>query len=454
LHAGHSSSEGRLNTSSRSSFYIVNWIDVIRDKKIVGYAFKKHALFLSRVKQVTKDFSNVYLVNSYFADVEQVIDNKCIKVCTNSYFHLLFYSIVIEDKRFDFKPPFDFLQMHKGSKEERIAKLFIFSKIKSREKHKNNAFFFELKWIDYINNFNFYLEKYAKQARLILKRLEKNIIVKQAEFIDDISSCRINSNSILIYQGKCDIITSSIDSACFRYANFEFKKNKKANLKSISCEETNYLIISKSKDLAINKNFRYDRSYLYSNAHCKSLNFFKNKNLIPVYYKKIPDNYSISRKSKIKFIKAKLGEVDYLRTIYLQKNILQGAALFNYLWFIDDFLFGCCMFDFPKNKQKTLGAWMKSDFVVDSIHQKLSKLLIMAILSKEFKEELDIRYYSDISLINTNVFTNKNVSMKYRGVFNKSRKEIGKISYEQRAGKYQSFKEVINIYMDKYAKKS
>ncbi|WP_371815880.1 hypothetical protein [Flavobacterium sp. CS20] len=67
----------------------------------------------------------------------------------------------------------------------------------------------------------------------------------------------------------------------------------------------------------------------------------------------------------------------------------------------------------------------------------------MATTSKEFKDELDIRYRTDTQIITTTVFTNNSVSMKYRGVFKLAKREKGKLYYEQQAGRYASLKEVM-----------
>lgn len=82
-------------------------------------------------------------------------------------------------------------------------------------------------------------------------------------------------------------------------------------------------------------------------------------------------------------------------------------------------MFGACMFDFLKVSKYGMDAvLMKSDFVIDHPLPKLSRLLIMGVLSSEFKDELDIRYKHECGVIATSVFTDKPVSMKYRECLN------------------------------------
>ena len=58
----------------------------------------------------------------------------------------------------------------------------------------------------------------------------------------------------------------------------------------------------------------------------------------------------------------------------------------------------------------------------------------MGVLSSEFKDELDIRYKHECGVIATSVFTDKPVSMKYRGVFKLHERCVGKLHYIQDAG--------------------
>ncbi len=92
-------------------------------------------------------------------------------------------------------------------------------------------------------------------------------------------------------------------------------------------------------------------------------------------------------------MRASMSEIDYLPHDILEKDIILGSAPFCYLWFIDDYVFGASMFDFMKvDKYGTDAVSMKSDFVIDHPLQKLSKLLIMGVLSTEYRDELCIRF--------------------------------------------------------------
>lgn len=94
--------------------------------------------------------------------------------------------------------------------------------------------------------------------------------------------------------------------------------------------------------------------------------------------------------------------------------------------------------------------WMKSDFVIDHPLPKLSRLLIMGVLSSEFKDELDIRYKHECGVIATSVFTDKPVSMKYRGVFKLHERCVGKLHYIQDAGIRGNLDDILKDFVKKY----
>ena len=153
-------------------------------------------------------------------------------------------------------------------------------------------------------------------------------------------------------------------------------------------------------------------------------------------------------------MRAGMSEIDYLRMIYLKKGIILGSAPYCYLWFIDNYVFGATMFDYVKvDKYGTDAAGMKSDFVIDHPLQKLSKLLIMGVLSTEYRDELCIRFRTDVGRIITSVFTDKPVSMKYRGVFDLDERVVGALHYSQQSGKLGTLDRIMKEFRKRYYSK-
>jgi len=73
--------------------------------------------------------------------------------------------------------------------------------------------------------------------------------------------------------------------------------------------------------------------------------------------------------------------------------------------------------------------FLHSDFVVNSNQQKLSKLVLYLLKSEEIRELLIDWFKHYYQGLKTTVYTNKPVSMKYRGVFNLIRRDRGKLIY-------------------------
>ena len=73
----------------------------------------------------------------------------------------------------------------------------------------------------------------------------------------------------------------------------------------------------------------------------------------------------------------------------------------------------------------------------------------MAMKKKDFEKELNARFKTQIEQITTNVFTDKPVSMKYRGVFKLYKRHNGKITYRTTLGKYQNDTELLRDYLKK-----
>ena len=93
------------------------------------------------------------------------------------------------------------------------------------------------------------------------------------------------------------------------------------------------------------------------------------------------------------------------------------------------------------SRSSYLGGWtdayMMSDFCIrPSIYKRFAKLVLVAALSTEMQEILEQSLAMEIHTIGTTVFTKKNASMKYRGMFDIYSKKEGAINYLAKAGRW------------------
>lgn len=421
---------------------------------IVGTMFKKSNRMLSFIKKEAARFDVAHVINSYYMDIEQVLTNREIKVYTKEYFIWMMYKAIKgEIKELQFDEEYQFLNIKSDNPAEIIATIHLFNAIK---KHKNaQDIYHKSLYDDFIARLDYYHKKYTDRY----KKLVENIKSKQievfycADIADAIANCR--GNDILIYQNEFHSGMKATSNALQRCLldDFGWKERTKTRYSEIDEESVNYMAISQHGFMGRREVFKDQRTYVYSNVACSGDNSFNKRLIIPLRYKRLPDEYVLTENSKLRFMRASMAEVDYLRMIYLKKGIILGSAPFCYLWFIDDFAFGACMFDFLKvNKYGFDSVWMKSDFVIDHPIPKLSRLLILGVLSTEFKEELDIRYKHECGVIATSVFTDKPVSMKYRGVFKLYERGIGKLHYIQQAGIRGDLDDILKAFVKKYGK--
>jgi len=89
--------------------------------------------------------------------------------------------------------------------------------------------------------------------------------------------------------------------------------------------------------------------------------------------------------------------------------------------------------------------------VVNSHTKKLSKLLIMLELSHDVRMLLARNVGDYYDYIKTPVYTDKPVSMKYRGVFKLTKKEKGKLTYTGEFVK-ESINEIYKTWLKRYKK--
>ena len=422
---------------------------------VVGEMFKKSNRMLSFIKETASKFDVVRVVNSYYFDIEQVINPREIVVYTKEYFILLlFKAIKGEIKELTFNEEYSFLNIHSDKPSEIVATLHLFNAIKKHKKSED--VYHQGLYKDFVNRLGYYREKYSEKYQKLVDNLSaKTISVKYcADLEDAILDC--GSNDLVVYQSEFLASLRAASNAMERTLTEDFgvQERKRTHYAAIDEERVSYLAITQHQYMGRKKVFRDGRTCIYSNVADSGDNSFSRRTIVPLKYRRLPDDYQFSAKSRIRFMRASMSEIDYLRMIYLKKDIILGSAPFCYLWFIDDYVFGASMFDFMKvDKYGTDAVSMKSDFVIDHPLQKLSKLLIMGVLSTEYRDELCIRFKTEVGRICTSVFTDKPVSMKYRGVFDLDERGIGKLYYNQVAGKLGTLDAIMKEFLKRFYKK-
>ncbi|MEW6115645.1 MAG: hypothetical protein AB1553_01935 [Nitrospirota bacterium] len=193
--------------------------------------------------------------------------------------------------------------------------------------------------------------------------------------------------------------------------------------------------------------------YIYSNLDVRQGVFRKKINeKVPRYEILMPDE-EIAHDAEVKLLQVDLPTINHYRNMFLSKKIQPGSGDPCFLAFAGDKVFGFLIFQtYSKKGGPSDEIYLLSDFVVPSTrYRRLAKLLLLAVKCREVKQLLDEKQIREFGSILTTAFTDKPVSMKYRGVFELAKRGEGFLNYRAEFDNT-SLKEVIQLWMKKYEK--
>lgn len=169
--------------------------------------------------------------------------------------------------------------------------------------------------------------------------------------------------------------------------------------------------------------------YIYSSVRQTKPYYIERKRKpLTTQYQVVPFDYEFGPETKITLQICKVQDVNYYKAFYMANkvNYTEGGD-FGLAFLADGLAFGFT--SFSKQLSTDTHLFMQSDFVVTSCMPKLSKLLIMLCRSREMQKRI-LRFFKHYYRgVKTTVFTDKPVSMKYRGAFDLERRDKGKLIY-------------------------
>ncbi len=129
-------------------------------------------------------------------------------------------------------------------------------------------------------------------------------------------------------------------------------------------------------------------------------------------------------------------QLNTLRSEYLSPSIVPARVMWAFGLLLGGRLAGAFAFASPLGPVAFGDVYMTSDFAVQSSVPRLSKLVLACILSTEVRDILEQKLAQKVRSIGTTAFTDKPVSMKYRGVFDLHSRKEGRLNYLGEAGKW------------------
>lgn len=169
----------------------------------------------------------------------------------------------------------------------------------------------------------------------------------------------------------------------------------------------------------------------------------------PLLIQRLGENEDI--KPQLTVIRISQPQMNLLRSEYLSKTIIPASASINLGVLANGKLIGAIAFN-PASYSNSVGeVYLLSDFCIrPTKYKRLSKLILAATLSMEVKQILEQTFNRQVKKIYTTAFTEKAVSMKYRGLYEIENRKQGFVNYFADAGRW-TLKEGLDWWMEKYA---
>ncbi|MDV6237617.1 hypothetical protein CH379_018445 [Leptospira ellisii] len=242
------------------------------------------------------------------------------------------------------------------------------------------------------------------------------------------------------YKGGYEKMYQTVEEV-FEYekATYNIFDSKMAGSTYLNLLETGESVIYSDIDFPELANFkkgvvRYSNKRdisLYSSLQTKKTYFFspmpeKENSILSI----VPSDFQFSENIKIGISKVPSDQIFHYKHIFMSSRVnYSDKEDFGIAFLADGKVFGFA--GFKKFMSSMDHVFVSSDFVVKSGEKRLSKLLIMLLLSKEVRRYLTRQYLHSYRGVKTSVYTPHPVSMKYRGIYELVERKKGKLVYRQ-----------------------
>ena len=409
------------------------------------------------------DGRDIYVGCSGNFTIEQIITRRCpdAKVYSNDiafYSSLVGFALTGRDMEVEITDPeYNWLRAYldKGPA-AKIAVLLLLMEMLKFEKQGNP---FQLRmWNHYLFNWEKYLDTTIEK---VAKGLE-NIRIEAYETVDVFDYFPrdgVNIGFLPTYVGGYEKLYERVDQI-FSWDEPAYgildEERREATVRKMT--ENDYILYDDiERDdlpcLARVDQFGKKAVYIYSNLDFDRGLFRRKLGEKVSMYRLLGVDEEILADAVISIVKSDNNVINHYRNIYLKKGIECAAGDLCYLVFAGEKLFGFLIFKGFSKMGDASSIYLLSDFVVNSRHhRRLAKLLLIASLSREVKTELEEALIRRLSSVMTTAFTDRPVSMKYRGVYKLLKRGDGFLNYGSDFKDY-SLKEVIPQWLKKHDKR-
>lgn len=242
------------------------------------------------------------------------------------------------------------------------------------------------------------------------------------------------------YKGGYEKIFSFVESS-FEYERAKYNifdpkegivlfKDLLDNGRHIIYSDKDYPELEKYKSAKVVLGSSHNTVYVYSSVNISHNYYFeRSKNQKPANVDVVSPDFEFLDNSIISVKVCPVSDINYFKAFYMANKVnYTTGGDFGLIFFVDGKAFGFTSFSKRLSGKDHL--FMQSDFVVNSHTSKLSKLLIMLSKSREVRRQITRLLKHYYRGLRTTVYTDKPVSMKYRGVYELERRDKGKLMYK------------------------
>jgi len=352
---------------------------------------------------------------------------------------------------------FQWLEPYLADEESRAAAIMVL--LEALKYEKANNIFKARHWGHYLNNFEGFHQDTVARLRERKKevRLEAYTSKDIFELLDEIPQDAVAVAFLPTYAGGYERMFRRLEEI-FDWDRPTYglidAERKAAILEKMKARDYLYLddrLVEGLPLVAVVRKARMKPVYIYSNMEALRRGVMKQQRHAEfVPFNRLSDEDVITPASQLTLFPTTNRVVNYYRDVYLSKGVgIPADGEVPLVAAVDGKVFGFLIYS---RMQGGGDVYLLADFVVNSSrYQRLAKLLLLITQTAEVRRLLEEKFLLEISKCRTMVFTDRPVSMKYRGLYKLARRDPGKLVYETEMG-ILDLKEVIPLWLKKYEK--
>jgi len=352
---------------------------------------------------------------------------------------------------------FSWLNPYLGDVEAKAAAVMVLFEVLKYEKADN--LFKQRHWAHYLNNFRSFHQATVSRLRERKKevRLEAYTTRDIFDLLDEMPKDAVAIAFLPTYAGGYERMFRRLEDI-FDWDRPSYglidAERKAAILTKMT--QRHYLFLDDKvwpdlPQVAAVRKARMKPVYVYSNLSALRLGVLKQQRHAEfVPFARLGEADEIKPDSNLTLTPTTNRVVNYYRDLYLSKGVgIPADGEVPLVAAVDGKVFGFLIYS---RMQGGGDVYLLADFVVNSCrYRRLAKLLLLATQTREVRRLLEEKFLLELPKCRTMVFTDKPVSMKYRGIYKLARRDPGKLVYETDMG-ILDLSEVIPLWLKKFEK--